>query len=104
MKLHITIIWDTTWKSVETSYITIIGTLTIKELKARKEHNQEMLEIASALTYSKYEDIKNCGTAKLMWDTLATIYGGDTNVLRAKVESLRGKFDDMKMQEDETIA
>ena len=38
-----------------------------------------------------------------MWDALHTIYGGDKNVLRAKVESLWGKFDDMRMQEDENI-
>ena len=31
------------------------------------------------------------------------IYGGDKNVLRAKSESLRGKFDDMRMQEGENI-
>lgn len=39
-----------------------------------------------------------------MWYDLHTIYGGDKNVLRAKVESLRGKFDDMRMQEGENIA
>ena len=37
-------------------------------------------------------------------DALHTLYGGDKNVLRAKVESLRGKFDDMRMQEGENIA
>ena len=63
-----------------------------------------MLEIASALSYSKYEDIKNCANAKLMWDKLATIYGGDTNVNRAKAKSLRGKFDDMRMLENENIS
>ena len=63
-----------------------------------------MLEIASALTYSEYEDIKNCGISKMMWDTLAIIYGGDANFKRAKDESLRGQFDDMKMLESETIA
>ena len=39
-----------------------------------------------------------------MWDTLAKIYGGDKNVKRSKVESLRGKFDDMRILESETIA
>lgn len=39
-----------------------------------------------------------------MWDTLDTIYGADTNVLRAKSEILRGKFDDMRMQEGENVA
>ena len=63
-----------------------------------------MLEIASALSYAKYDDIKGCDTAHKMWTTLSTIYGGDENVQRAKRESLRGKFDDMKMEEGENVA
>ena len=39
-----------------------------------------------------------------MWDALNTIYGGDKNVQRAKSKSLRGKFDDMRMEEGENIA
>ena len=63
-----------------------------------------MLEIASTLPYFEYEDIKNCANAKLMWDKLGTIYGGDKNVNRAKFESLRGKFHDMRMLDSETIS
>lgn len=32
-----------------------------------------------------------------MWDALKEIYGRYKNVLRAKAQSLRGKFDDMRM-------
>ena len=39
-----------------------------------------------------------------MWNKLKDIYGGDDNVRRAKVESLRGKFDHMGMREDENVA
>ena len=35
---------------------------------------------------------------------LATIYRGDTNVKRAKTKSLRGKFDDMRMLDNENIS
>ena len=104
MKLHITSIGDTTWTSVETGYTSPTRTLSVEQLRERKEHNQAILEIASIRTYSEYKDINMRDTAKLMWDTLAIIYGGDTNVKRAKVESLRGKFDNMKMLENETIA
>ena len=34
-----------------------------------------------------------------MWDALYTFYGGEKNVLRAKAESFRGKFNDMRMHE-----
>ena len=48
--------------------------------------------------------IKGLDSAKKMWDALDIIYGGDKNVQRAKLESLRGKFDDMRMEEGETIS
>ena len=38
-----------------------------------------------------------------MWTNLAKIYGRDTNVNIAKSESLRGKFDDMRMLESKNI-
>ena len=60
MKLHISGIGDTTWSSVENGYVDPTETLTAKQLKERKEHNQAMLEIASTLSYSEYEDVKDC--------------------------------------------
>ena len=56
-----------------------------------------MLEIASALSYVEFDDIKRCDNVKKMWDTLHSIYRGEKNVQRAKFENLRGKFDDMRM-------
>ena len=52
MKLYITSIGDIPWTNVEHVYVDPIGTLTIEKLKERKEHNQAMLEIASAFSYS----------------------------------------------------
>ena len=63
-----------------------------------------MLEISSALSYAKFDHIKDCDTAKKMWDALHIIYGGDKNVQRVKSESLKGKFDYMRMEEGENIA
>ena len=62
-----------------------------------------MLEIASALSYVAFDDLKDCNTTKKMWDILKTIYGVDDNVLRANEKTLRGKFDDMRMMEGENI-
>ena len=39
-----------------------------------------------------------------MWNKLKDIYGGDDNVRRAKEESLRGKFYQMRMREDENVS
>ena len=51
MKLHITSVGDTTWTSVETSYVDLTGSLISEQLKARKEHNQTMLKITFARRY-----------------------------------------------------
>ena len=63
-----------------------------------------MLEIASTLSYVKFDDIKGCDSANKMWDALHTISRGDKNVLGAKTKSLRGKFDDMRMKEGENVS
>ena len=63
-----------------------------------------MIDIASALSYEEFDEIKDQTTTHQMQNKLKEIYGGDDNVKRAKAENLRGKFDQMKMREDEDIA
>ena len=104
MKLHLGSIGDYAQISIATKHVDPIGTLTAEDLKNKQEHNQTMLEIASALNYAKFDDIKGCDTTFKMWKALSDIYGRDQNVQRAKRESLRGKFDDMKMEESENAA
>ena len=49
-----------------------------------------MIDIASALSYKEFDEIKDYKTAHKMWIKLKEIYGGDYSVRRAKAESLRG--------------
>ena len=99
MKFHLGSISDYAQTSISVDYVTPTRPLTVEDLRRRKDHNQAMLQIASALSYVEYDDIKGCDTVHQMWKTLSNIYGGDDNVKRAKRESLRGKFNDMKMEE-----
>ena len=73
-------------------------------MRKKKEHNQKILEIASSLSYDQFDDIKGCTSTFKMWEALSNIYGGDQNVQRVKRERLRGKLDDMRMEEGENIA
>ena len=98
MKLHLGSIGDYAQTSITVDHIDPAGPLIGDDMNKKKEHNQAMLEIASTLSYVEYDDIKECNTAYKMWETLSNIYGGDDNIKRAKRESLRGKFDDMKME------
>lgn len=80
------------------------GTLTINDIDEKKTHNIMMIDIASSLSYEKFDDVKDCKTTFEMWNKLKDIYGGHDNVRRAKVEILRGQFDQMRMREDENIS
>ena len=103
MKLHLGSIGDYAKTLIIVDHVDLVGPLTIDDLSKKKEHNHAMLEISSALSYVEYDDIKGCDTACKMWTALSTIYEGDQNVQRAKRENLRGKFDDMKMEEGENV-
>ena len=95
---------DHAQSTISVEYVDLTKFPTTEDMKKKKEHNQVMLENASALIYAEFDDIKGCDTIKKMWQALHTIYGGDKNVQRAKSESLRGKFDDMRMEEGENIS
>ena len=104
MKLHFGGLGYHAQSTITIKHVDLAGAPTIENMRKKIEHNQTMLEIASTLRYAEFDDIKSLDSAKKMWDALHTIYGGDENVLRAKSESLRGKFNDMKMQEGDNIA
>ena len=67
MKLYLVGIGD---GAIHNAYVEIPRPLTTKQMKEKQEHNYAMLEIASALIYTKFDNIKECTTAKKMWDTL----------------------------------
>ena len=104
MKLHLGGLGDHAQSTISVEHVDLAGVLTAEDMEKKKEHNQVMLKIASAPRYVEFDDIKGCDTAKKMWDSLHTIYGGKKYVRGAKFESLRGKFDDMRMEDRENIA
>lgn len=100
MKLHISRIRNSALDLMENGYLSPpIDALTLDQLRDRHEHNVTMMDISATCLDAKFEDIKDYTTAKQMWDKLAQIYSGDVNVKRERAESLRGRFNDMKMKE-----
>ena len=84
MRLHLASIGDSGLTHLDAEYVTPSGTLTVGDLAEKKTHNTMMIDIASALSYEEFDDIKDCKTAFAMWNKLKDIYGGDENVKRAK--------------------
>lgn len=104
MKLHLSGIGDDVTHWLENEYVTPVDPLTMDQMNEKRNHYSMMIYIASSLTNVEFDDVKNCTTAKHMWDKIKLVHGGDNNVRRAKVESLRGKYDDMRMKEGEHVA
>ena len=100
MRLHLAIISNLGCKYLDAKYETLTGTSSIEDLVEKNNHNIMMIDIASALSYAKSNEVKDCKIAYAMWNKLKEIYGGDENVRRAKEKILRGQFDQMKMRED----
>ncbi|OYD06038.1 hypothetical protein [Paludifilum halophilum] len=84
MKLHLGSIGYYAQNSIVTKHVDPTSTLIAEDMKNKHEHNQTMLEIASALNYAEFDDIKGYDTAFKMWKALTNIYGGDQNVQREK--------------------
>ena len=66
MRLHLGGIGDHAQSSFIVEHVDLFGVPTIEDMK-KKEHNQAMLEIAFALSYVKFNDIKGCTSAFKMW-------------------------------------
>ena len=92
MRLHLASIGYLGCKYPDEEYVTPTSTLSIGDITEKNNHNTMMIDVASALSYEEFFEIKDCITAHQMWIKLKEIYGRDDNVKRAKAESLRGQF------------
>ena len=104
MKLYLTTISGLGCKYLDEEYKTPTGTLSIADIAKKKNHNIMMIDIASALSYAEFDEVKDYKIADEMWNKLKNIYGGYENVRRAKIESLQGQFYQMRMREDKNVA
>ena len=96
MRLHLGTNGDTRLEFLENQYVSPPDPLTMDQMVDKKNHNTMMIDIASALNYVEFDEVKSCTTTYDMWIKLKSIYGGDDNVRRAKAKSLKGHSDQMK--------
>lgn len=90
MRLHLDTISDSGCKYLDAEKKTPIGILSIEDIVVKKNHNIMMIDIAFALSYAEFDEVKDCKATFEMWNKLKDIYEGDDNGRRAKSESLRG--------------
>ncbi|CAM8995220.1 unnamed protein product [Rhodiola kirilowii] len=72
--------------------------------KAEAANSKAMNAIFSGVDGKNFKMISTCEIAKAAWDILQTAHEGTTKVKISRMETLTSKFENMRMQEDETIA
>jgi hypothetical protein len=59
--------------------------------------------LLNGLSETIFTKVAHCKSAKEIWDKLRNIYEGDTKVKEEKLQNYRGRFEQLKMKEDENI-
>ncbi|CAM8969574.1 unnamed protein product [Rhodiola kirilowii] len=72
--------------------------------KAEAANSKAMNAIFSGVDGKNFKMISTCEIAKTAWDILRTAHEGTTKVKISRRETVTSKFENLRMQEDETIA
>jgi hypothetical protein len=92
------------WDVVETGYTKPV-VLASKDDKLEFSFNAKgMNAIFNGLVEAEFVKVMHLETAKAMWDKLISSYEGNEKVKDAKLQTYRLKFEQLKMNEDETIS
>jgi hypothetical protein len=92
------------WDVVETGYIKPV-VLASKDDKLEFIFNAKgMNAILNGLAEAEFVKLMHLQTTKEMWDKLISSYEGNEKVKDAKLQTFRLKFEQLKMNEDETIS
>jgi hypothetical protein len=92
------------WDVVETRYTKPI-VLASKDDKLEFSFNAKgMNVILNGLVEADFVKVMHIETAKAMWDKLISSYEGNEKVKDAKLQTYRLKFEQIKMNKDETIS
>ena len=94
------------WKMIEKTYnIPSTTSATTATVKTNFENNSKAMNaLFSRLTETVFVKVMHSKTAKEIWDKLRNIYEGDDKIKRAKLQTYRAQFKNLKMKEEENIA
>jgi hypothetical protein len=103
MRTYLIALGDDVWDVVETGYINPV-VIASKDGKLEFIFNAKgMNAILNGLAEAEFVKVMYLQTAKEMWDKLINSYEGNENVKDAKLQTYRLKFEQLKMNEDQTV-
>ena len=76
----------------------------VGELAQYNNNSRARNHLLSARDESVFNKVMNCPSTKEMWDKLQTTYEGERKVKEAKLQTYRGQFEQLGMNEEEDIA
>ena len=92
------------WDVVETGYVKPI-VLASRDDKLEFSFNAKAMNaILSGLAEAKFVKVMHIDSMKEIWDKLVNNYEGNEKVKDAKLQTYRLKFEQLKMNEDETVS
>jgi hypothetical protein len=104
MRTYIMALGADVWDVVEIGYVKPI-VLTSKDDKLEFSFNaKEMNAILSGLAEAEFVKVMQLESAKEMWDKRISSYEGDERVKGAKLQTHILKFEQLNMNEDETVS
>jgi hypothetical protein len=103
MRTYIMALGVDVWDVVETGYTKPV-VLASKDDKLEFSFNAKAMNaILSGLAEAEFVKVMHLDSAKEMWDKLISSYEGNEKVKDAKLQTYRLKFEQLKMNEDETV-
>jgi hypothetical protein len=103
MRTYIMALGVDVWDVVETGYVKPV-VLANKDDKLEFSFNAKAMNaILSGLAEEEFVKVMHLETAKEMWDKLISSYEGNEKVKDAKLQTYRLQFEQLKMNEDETV-
>jgi hypothetical protein len=104
MRTYLMALGADVWDVVETGYTKPV-VLANKDDKLEFSFNAKgMNAILNGLAEDEFVKVIHLNTAKEMWDKLINSYEGNEKVKGAKLQTYRLKFEQLKMNEDETVS
>ena len=77
---------------------------TAAEKKASSCNSKAKTAIYNAIDTSYFRFISQCASAQKAWKTLENMFEGTTSVKRTKLDMLASRFENLRMDEEETVA
>ncbi|KAL3728914.1 hypothetical protein ACJRO7_033492 [Eucalyptus globulus] len=101
------------WNLVENGYTKVADAEEFNALRkeekealveSRKKDQKALYAIFQAVEETIFEKILSAETAKEAWDILQKSYKGDDRVRRVQLQTLRGDFESLRMNDSESIS